>query len=250
MSSAAMTTAGVALVTGANKGLGRETARQLAHRGLTVLLGSRDRARGAEAARALAADGVTVTPVGLDVTDPPDVRALAARVREEYGRLDVLVNNAGTFVGSLAHETTVAEMRDIFEVNVFGVVTVTHAFLPLLSRSTAPRIVNVSSTTASLTLTSDGADLPGNAEVRMAYTSSKAALNMLTVQYARAFARDPERAHIKVNSATPGYTATDMNDHRGSRHVSEAARAVVELAMLPDDGPTGAFLGDDGVVSW
>ncbi|PGH47505.1 SDR family oxidoreductase [Streptomyces sp. Ru87] len=240
----------VALVTGADKGLGRETARQLALRGVTVLLGSRDPGRGAAAARALAAEGAVVTPVRLDVTDADEVRAAADRVRAEHGRLDVLVNNAGAFVGSPAAETTAAEMRVMFEVNVFGVVTVTHAFLPLLRRSAAPRIVNVSSTTGSLTLTSEGADLPGDADRRMAYTCSKAALNMLTVQYAMAFARDPESAHIKINSATPGWTATDINDHRAPRHVSEGARALVELATLPDDGPTGGFFGDEGRVSW
>lgn len=240
----------VALVTGANKGLGREVSAQLALRGIIVLLGSRDPGRGRDTARVLAARGVGVTPVQLDVTDNADVQAVRHRLEREYGRLDVLVNNAGTFVGTLAGETTVAEMRQTFEVNVFGVVAVTHALLPLLRRSAAPRIVNVSSTTASLGLTSDGAELPGDAARRLAYASSKAALNMLTVQYARAFAADPELTHIKINSATPGYTATDMNDHHGHRHVSEGARAIVELAVLPADGPTGGFFGDSGPVSW
>jgi NAD(P)-dependent dehydrogenase (short-subunit alcohol dehydrogenase family) len=240
----------LALVTGANKGLGKEAARQLARRGLTVLLGSRSLDRGIDAARDLAAGGVEVTPIQLDVTDPVSVRSAAAEVRRQHGRLDVLVNNAGTFVGAVSAATTATDMRDTFEANVFGVVTVIHAMLPMVRRSAAPRIVNVSSTTASLTLSSNGTDIPGDATRRLAYASSKAALNMLTVQYAKAFGRDPELAHIKINSATPGYTATDMNGHRGSRTVRDGARGIVDLAMLPDDGPTGGFFDDRGPVPW
>jgi NAD(P)-dependent dehydrogenase (short-subunit alcohol dehydrogenase family) len=240
----------LALVTGANKGLGKETARQLAHGRITVLLGSRNRDRGADAARDLAADGADVIPIRLDVTDAASVQAAAEQVRRDYGRLDILINNAGTFVGASACATTAAQTRDTFEVNVFGVVTVIHALLPMLRRSAAPRIVNVSSTTASLSLTSSGADLPGDAGQRLAYTSSKAALNMLTVQYARAFSQDPGLGRLKINSATPGYTATDINDHRGTRTVHDGARIVVELATLPDDGPTGGFFDDQGSVPW
>ncbi|WP_446038192.1 SDR family oxidoreductase [Streptomyces sp. SID1121] len=240
----------VALVTGANKGIGKATARALARRGVTVLLGSRSLGRGEEAARELAWEGLPVTALQLDVTDPAGVEAAAERVRDEHGRLDVLVNNAGLFVGSTAVETTPDRMRDMFDVNVFGVVTVTHASLPLLRRSPAPRIVNVSSTTASLTLTGDGAELPGNADRRFAYTSSKAALNMLTLQYARAFAHDPGLAHLKINSASPGYTATGMNDFRAPRSADEGARVIVDLATLPDDGPTGGFFDDQGPVAW
>ncbi|GAA2905304.1 short-chain dehydrogenase [Actinoplanes cyaneus] len=240
----------VALVTGANRGLGRETARQLAGKGIAVLLGARDAERGAAVAAELAAEGGSVTAIPLDVTDEAGVAAVAARIRDRWGRLDVLVNNAGAFRPATAVETTAAPLRDIFEVNVYGVVTVTHAVLPLLARSAAPRIVNVSSTTASLTLTAAGESLPGNAAVRMAYTASKAALNMLTIQYARAFRLDPELAHLKINSATPGYTATDMNQHQGIRSVHDGARAIVELATLPADGPTGGFFNDEGPVPW
>jgi NAD(P)-dependent dehydrogenase (short-subunit alcohol dehydrogenase family) len=240
----------VALVTGGNRGIGMETARQLAELGHTVLLGSRDAARGEEAARALAAGGVRVSPVQLDVTDPVSVESVAARLRNEHGRLDVLVNNAGVFVGASPPETTAAEMRFLFEVNVFGPVTTIHTLLPLLQRSPAPRIVNVSSTTASLALTAAGADLPGDATRRMAYCSAKAALNMLTIHYAQAFAADPQLAHVKINSATPGYTATGMNDFQGLHHVSDGARSIVRLATLPDDGPTGGFFADDGPVPW
>jgi NAD(P)-dependent dehydrogenase (short-subunit alcohol dehydrogenase family) len=241
---------GLALVTGADKGLGKETARQLAHRGLTVLLGSRDPFRGIAAADDLAADGMTVQPIQLDVTDLDSVDAAAEQVRRDHGRLDVLVNNAGVFVGAPPFETTAAHLRDLFEVNVFGAVTVTHAFLPLLRRSAAPRIVNVSSTTASLALTADGADIPGDATVRLAYASSKAALNMLTVQYAKALAEDPGLVGAKINSAVPGYTATDMNGHRGSRPVQDGARIIADLATLTADGPTGGCFDDQGRVPW
>jgi NAD(P)-dependent dehydrogenase (short-subunit alcohol dehydrogenase family) len=246
----------LALVTGANRGLGRETARQLARRGVGVLLASRDAERGAEVARELAADAgggggkAAVWPVRLDVTDPGQVAAVADLVRRDHGRLDILVNNAAVFLPATAEATTVAELRPLFEANVFGAVTVIHALLPLLRRSAAPRVVNVSSTTASLTLTGRGEDLPGDATVRMAYTASKAALNMLTLQYAQAFARDPGLRHLKINAATPGYTATDMNGFRGTRSVAEGARSVVELATLPDDGPTGGFFSDEGPVPW
>ncbi|WP_432253444.1 SDR family oxidoreductase [Streptomyces sp. HNM1019] len=245
-----MTAHPVALVTGANKGLGKETARQLAARGATVVLASRDAERGEAAAAELAAAGTKPIPVRLDVTDADSVQEVADALDAEYGRLDVLVNNAGTVIDQRAERTTAAEMRQNYEVNVFGVVTVIHAMLPLLSKSAAPRIVNVSSTTASLSLTSGGTDFGGDADLRMAYSSSKAALNMLTIQYAKAFGDSDALSHIKINSATPGYTATDMTNHRGTRTVAEGARVIVDLATLTDDGPTGGFFNDQGIVPW
>jgi NAD(P)-dependent dehydrogenase (short-subunit alcohol dehydrogenase family) len=238
----------IALVTGANKGLGKETARLLALRGMTVLLGSRDLERGTAATRDLAAGGVTVEPIRLDVTDPKSVEAVAARIQDEYGRLDVLVNNAGILVDASATELTAAQLRETFEVNVFGVVTAIQTLLPLLRRSAAPRIVNVSSTTGSLTMTSESKDFGGDADRRIGYATSKTALNMLTVQYARAFARNNEL--IKINSVTPGFVATDMNQHRGTRTVTQGAAAIVDLATLQDDGPTGGFFNDQGPVPW
>lgn len=240
----------VVLVTGANKGLGKETARQPARRGMTVLLGSRDPDRGVEAAAELSGDGLTVVPVQLDVTDANSVAAVADRLEREHGRLDVLVNNAGAMVSAPAEATTAVQLRQTFEVNVFGVATLISATLPLLAKSAAPRIVNVSSTTASLALTSDGTDFGGDAEHRMGYSASKAALNMLTMQYARAFGRNDDLAHIKINAATPGFTATDMNNHQGTRTVREGARIIVDLATLPADGPTGGFFNDKGPVPW
>lgn len=239
----------VVLVTGANKGLGKQAAGQLARRGMTVLLGSRDAERGARAAAEVAAGRADVTPVQLDVTDPASLDAAAARIRREHGRLDVLINNAGTTVDAAPAETTEADMRRVFEVNVFAAAAVIRVMLPLLRESAAPRIVNVSSTTASLTMTSRGHDFGGNASRRFAYSTSKAALNMLTVQYARAFAAAPDLAHIKINSATPGYTATDMTGGRG-RSVADGARIIVDLATCCADGPTGGFFNDQGPVPW
>jgi NAD(P)-dependent dehydrogenase (short-subunit alcohol dehydrogenase family) len=240
----------VALVTGANKGIGRQTAEELARRGLVVLLGSRDQRRGDAAAAELAGRGVEVRPVALDVTDPEEVHAAADLVRDEYGRLDVLINNAGIVDDAPIVETTAAGARAVFEVNVLGPIAMIHAMLPLLRASRAPRIVNVSSTTASLGLTSAGTDFGGDAARRLAYASSKAALNMLTVQYARAFARDSSLRHVKINAATPGFTATDLNRHRGTRSLAEGARVVVQLALLPEDGPSGGFFNDQGPVPW
>ncbi|WP_247745624.1 SDR family oxidoreductase [Streptomyces oryzae] len=245
-----MTEDPVALVTGANKGLGKETARQLAARGFTVVLGSRDAERGQAAADELAEGGVRPLPVRLDVADTGSVQEVAERLEGAYGRLDVLVNNAGTVVDRSAERTTAIEMRRTYEVNVFGAVTMIQTMLPLLGRSRAPRIVNVSSTTASMTLTSGGTYFGGDAGMRMAYSSSKAALNMLTVQYAMAFRGNDALSHIKINSATPGYTATDMTGHRGTRTVAEGARIIVDLATLPGDGPTGGFFNDNGAVPW
>jgi NAD(P)-dependent dehydrogenase (short-subunit alcohol dehydrogenase family) len=244
------TTETVALVSGANQGLGKEVARQLAERGMTVFMGSREPERGAAAADELASEGMRVEPVQLEVTDPSSIEAAAARIQREYGRLDVLVNNAGIVVEAPATEMDAARMRENFEVNVFGAVSAIRALLPLLRASGSPRIVNVSSTTASLTLTSGGTDFGGDAGARLAYSSSKAALNMLTIQYALAFSKDPEHSHIKVNSATPGYIATAANNYSGSRSVAEGAGIVVSLATLPDDGPTGGFFNDQGTVPW
>jgi NAD(P)-dependent dehydrogenase (short-subunit alcohol dehydrogenase family) len=240
----------VALVTGANRGIGKETARQLASLGMRVLIGSREPGPGADAAAELASAGGDVAAVPLDVTDEASVLAARAAIERTHGCLDVLVNNAGVFVGATALDTSVDTMRRTFDVNVFGVVTTIGRLLPLLRRSTAPRIVNVSSTTGSLQGTVNGMDMPGDATRRLAYATSKAALNMLTVQYAKAFAADPGLRRIKVNSATPGYTATRMNDFRGTRTVRAAAGVVVRLATLPDDGPSGGFFGDEGPVAW
>ena len=240
----------VALVTGANKGLGRETVRRLAERGITVLLGSRDPGRGEAAAAALRADHLDVTPVLINVTDPAGVERAAEWIRKECGKLDILVNNAGAIVESSALATTADDVRTTFETNVFGVVTMTHTMLPLLRSSRSARVVNIASNTASLFQTSDPDSHYAAADHILPYASSKAALNMLTVQYAQAFRRDPQYTHIKINSASPGYVATDLSHHMGARTVEEGARIIVELATLPDDGPSGGFFNDEGAMPW
>lgn len=233
----------VALITGGNKGIGFETARQLGARGMTVLVGARDAGRGAEAEARLREAGVDAHAIALDVTSDESVAAAAARIEKEFGRLDVLVNNAGiaTSTGRRAtpSETSLDDMKAVYETNVFGVVRVTNAMLPLLRRSSAARIVNVSSEVGSITDVtapeSPLAAMPASAQ----YPSSKAAVNMLTAQYAKEL-RD---AGILVNAANPGFTDTDFTHHRGIRPVEAGAEPSVHLATLPDDGPTGILWG-------
>ncbi|MFI6317538.1 SDR family oxidoreductase [Nonomuraea sp. NPDC050556] len=238
-----MTEKKTALVTGANKGIGYEIVAQLTALGMTVLLGSRDPQRGADAAKALG-----VEPVTIDVTDPKSVAAAAAFVESRYGRLDVLVNNAGIAGGwgQLPSSADLDEVRAVFETNVFSVITVTNAMLPLLSRSPAARIVNLSSGVGSLAMMSDPdgqlAELPASA----AYVPSKTALNALTLQYAKELAK----TGILVNAADPGYCATDLNGHRGFRSAAQGAAIAVHLATLDADGPTGGYFNDDGPVPW
>jgi NAD(P)-dependent dehydrogenase (short-subunit alcohol dehydrogenase family) len=240
----------VILVTGANKGIGKEIVRQLARPDDVVLLGSRDMARGESAAKDLQATGGMIRPVLLDITRPEVVDAVAASVLKEFGRLDVLINNAGMNVEVAALDTTAAHLRGVFETNVYGVVTTIHAFLPLLQKSDSPRIVNVASTTASFARMTEPDSPFAAADNILAYASSKAAVNMLTVQYAMAFRRNQEFSHIKINSVTPGYVATELNGFSGPRTVEQGAQIVVRLARIPVDGPTGGFFNDDGIVSW
>jgi NAD(P)-dependent dehydrogenase (short-subunit alcohol dehydrogenase family) len=232
------------LITGANRGLGRETARRLAALGWTVLLGARDADRGRAAAADLAGDGADVRPVTLDVTDDASVAAAAGRVADEVGRLDVLVNNAGIIGARVAPlETGPADFLACFGVNLLGPVRVTRAFLPLLGKADLPRVVMVSSGMGSLAVTTDPERLEAGI-VSLVYPSSKAALNMVTTQYAKAL------PGWKVNAVDPGYTATDLNGHAGHKSVEEGARAIVALATVGADGPTGGFFDDRGVVPW
>jgi NAD(P)-dependent dehydrogenase (short-subunit alcohol dehydrogenase family) len=231
------------LITGANKGLGFETARQLIAAGHAVYLGSRDAERGRRAAERLGARLVV-----LDVTDDASVAA-AAQAIEAGGGLDVLVNNAGIEVraeGNVvpgAAEVTADQLRSLFETNVFGVVRVTHAFLPLLRRSAAPVVVNVSSGLASLTRVSTPGT-PAYAYRGVAYPASKAAVNMITVQYAKAF---PD---MRINAVEPGFTATDLNGNTGTQTVEEGAAVIARLAQSGPDGPTGSYLGAAGPFPW
>jgi NAD(P)-dependent dehydrogenase (short-subunit alcohol dehydrogenase family) len=223
------------LVTGANRGLGFEVARQLVAAGHQVWIGARDEARGRQAA-----DSIGARLVRLDVTDDASVAAAA----ETVGALDVLVNNAGISGGRISPgEATADQMRTVYETNVFGPVRVLRAFIPLLEKSAAPVVVNVSSGVGSLTLAAD----PGNPlhEANFpVYASSKAALNMLTIRYAAAFPR------MRINSVDPGFTATDFNEHRGTQTVEEGAEAIVRFALIPADGPTGGFFDRNGAEPW
>jgi NAD(P)-dependent dehydrogenase (short-subunit alcohol dehydrogenase family) len=247
----------IALITGANKGIGFETARQLGAAGMTVLVGSRDEQRGRDAEAALRKDGADARFVQLDVTDEASVRRAAKWVEAELGRLDVLVNNAGIAGvddSYLPSETTMTALRAVFETNVFGVVTVTNAMLPLLRGAQAARIVNVSSGVGSLTWMSDP-DSPMRDMISVAYPASKSALNMATLMYAKELRDTP----IKVNAANPGYCATDLNANSGFLTAAQGAEVVVHLATLPADGPTGILWGDlwpavdgkaEGTVPW
>jgi len=229
----------IALVTGANKGIGLETARQFGARGFTVLAGARDEARGREAERVLRADGADATFVRLDVSSDASVRAAAAWIEREYGRLDILLNNAGIARGNPPSQTDLDLMREVYEVNVFGVIRVTNAMLPLLRRAPAARIVNVSSEVGSITSMTDPASPLAQMPAGLAYPSSKAALNMITAMYAKELQDTP----IKVNAANPGYTKTDLNRNSGLRSVTEGAEASVYLATLPAGGPSGILWG-------
>ncbi|MBP2471204.1 NAD(P)-dependent dehydrogenase (short-subunit alcohol dehydrogenase family) [Crossiella equi] len=240
----------IALVTGANKGVGLATARQLAERGLTVYLGSRDRERGAQAAAGLAEAGVEVRPLEIDITDDASVGKAVDFLTAEHGRLDVLVNNAGILHRKPALEVTAEDLAPEFETNVYGLVRVIHAVLPLLRRSAAPRVVNVSSTSAVFALAADPETMFARSHDSFAYAATKAAVNMLTVKYANAFRADPGLAHVKINAITPGYVATDMNDFHGTRTTEEGARASVKLALLGPDGPSGGFFDEDGPMPW
>ncbi|MEV6563896.1 SDR family oxidoreductase [Streptomyces kronopolitis] len=246
----------VALVTGANKGLGKQIARRLGAEGMTVYLGARDAQRGRETESELREAGLDVRFVHLDVTVQTQVDAAAKRIEAESGRLDVLVNNAGIVVewGIPVADITADRMRAAFDVNVFGTVAVTQACIPLLRRSSAPRVVNLSSPLGSLGLLSEP-DHPVSTRGLLPYSSSKAALNAMTLVYANALREEG----IRVNAANPGLVATDLNADspfsRGTRSPEEGADAPVWLALTGADGPTGSFRGGmdgtvDEVVPW
>lgn len=237
----------IALITGANKGIGFETARQLGQQGIHIVVGARDKARGEKAVQKLAALDVQVTFVELDVTDEGSISRAAQYIADTFGRIDILINNAGISGGNAnkPSDTTLAVMRTVYNTNVFGVVAVTNAMLPLLRKSQAGRVVHVSSGLGSITQASDR-----NSEFfqinNLPYQSSKAAVNAITVEFAKELAE----TSIKVNAADPGFTDTDFNNHRGYRTVEQAATVIVHLATLGEDGPTGSFQDENGNVPW
>jgi NAD(P)-dependent dehydrogenase (short-subunit alcohol dehydrogenase family) len=235
----------IALVTGANKGIGFEIARSLGQdHGMTVLVGARDEVRGKEAPERL---GGYAVPVRLDVTSPASVTALAEHVAAAYGRLHVLVNNAGILLerGERPSMMSVRLFEQTFATNVFGVVALTNALLPLLRVAPDARIVNLGSGLGSLAFCSDPTHVYGQNPL-LAYNASKSALNAVTVAYAA----ELRSTGIKVNAADPGYCATDLNGHSGPRTPAQGAIAAVRLATLPADGPTGGFFDEDGPVPW
>jgi NAD(P)-dependent dehydrogenase (short-subunit alcohol dehydrogenase family) len=237
----------VALVTGANKGIGFEVARQIGRTGVTVLLVARDNAAGEKAAAILAGEGLITHFIAIDITGRASIPAAAASIAAGFGHLDILVNNAGINdpADGLPSTASLDAVERVFRTNFLGAVAVTQAMLPLLRDAPAGRIVNVSSGLGSLTQNGDPA-YPSAATRLIGYSASKAALNMLTVQLAYEL-RDTA---IKVNSADPGYTATDLNGHRGQQTILEGAAEAVRLALLPDGGPTGTFSNSKGVVPW
>jgi len=236
----------VALVTGANKGIGYEIAAGLGALGWSVGVGARDDARREAAVASLRERGVDAFGVPLDVTDDASVTAAAQLVGDQKGRLDVLVNNAG-ITGSADQTPTTVDLdtvRRAVDVNVYGVIRMTNAFLPLLRTAASPRIVNMSSGVGSLTRQSanDGTTGP----ISVAYSPSKSFLNAVTVQYAKELAD----TNILINLACPGFVATDLNGFRGTRTPEQGAAIALHLATLPDDGPTGGYFDDDGVIPW
>ncbi|MFE3228934.1 SDR family oxidoreductase [Nocardia sp. NPDC059228] len=232
-----------AFITGATKGIGYETARQLAAHGMTVLLGARNPELGQAAAAKLRADGADAHFIRIDVADEQSIAAAAAKIEADFGRLDILVNNAAISGGldgdGKPSSGTLATLRHVYETNVFGLVAVTNALLPLLRRAEAARIVNVSSEVGSLAGRTDPNSPMSQMVSAIPYTSSKTAVNMVTVLYSLELKDTP----IKVNAANPGYTATDLNANSGFRTAEQGAEPSVHLATLPADGPTGTFWG-------
>jgi NAD(P)-dependent dehydrogenase (short-subunit alcohol dehydrogenase family) len=245
----------VALVTGANKGIGLQIAKDLTAHGFIVFVGSRDLERGESAAKSI---GANAHALQLDVTQPASIKAAAERVRNQFGRLDVLVNNAAiSHAGQLGRSleeigrssrpsvASLDEMRAVFETNVFGVLAVTQALLPLLRAAPAGRIVNVSSGAGSLTRHADPSN-PHRDMFGVLYSASKTALNAITLS----LAIELESTTIKVNAADPPFTKTDLNNNQGTGNIEEGAREAVRLALLGDNGPTGTFSSLNGPTPW
>lgn len=242
------TTAQIALVTGANKGLGFEISRKLAQRGIQVLMGARDVSRGTEAAKTLVAEGLNVSFVQLNVTDRATIQLAAEEIERQFGKLDILINNAGISGGwgeQLPSQISLETVRNVFEVNFFGQIAVTQAFLPLLKQSASGRIVNMTSGLGSLSQNSDPNYQYYGFNV-LGYNASKAALNMLTI----CLAKELQETKIKVNSADPGWCKTDLGTEAAPNTPGQGAETPVWLATLPDDGSTGSCFNELAPNPW
>ncbi len=238
----------IALITGANRGIGLEAARQLAQQGYIVWIGARDAAKGQSAAESLRGEGLQAQSVQLDISDSQSIARAAQTLAAEAGHLDALINNAGIFLdwGIPASQTPMDLLRQTFAVNFFGVWETTQAFLPLLQKSAAGRIINVSSTAASHAVVSNP-DSPYDWNRVPAYQASKAALNAITNQ----FARELRESKIKVNSVCPGYVNSGApGTEHAPKSVQAGARILVKMATLPADGPTGGWFDDEGPIAW
>lgn len=237
----------IVLITGGNKGIGLETARQLGKIGYEIILGCRNENRGFEAVTLLEKENIKAKTLILDVTNPTSIHSAVEKIEQEYGLLDILINNAGVFLeGNIPpSELELSVLKNTYETNVFGVFSITKAMLPLLKKSSSGRIVNLSSGLGSLTLNSEPTSEFYNVN-SLAYNSSKTAVNALTVFFAKELSDSP----IKINSVCPGFTATDLNGNSGYRSVEQAASIVVKLAMINSDGPTGGFFDEHGNVPW
>jgi NAD(P)-dependent dehydrogenase (short-subunit alcohol dehydrogenase family) len=246
-----MTEKKIALVTGANKGLGLETCRQLGRRNTVVLMGARDIKKGLTAADGLRSEGLTVEPIQLDVTRADHIEKVQAFIETRFGRLDILVNNAGMIhpdeplFANSSEKVSLQALRETFEVNFFGQVALTQALLPLIKKSPAGRIVNVSSILGSLTLHSNESSEATQVKP-LAYDASKTALNQFTVHLAASLKQTP----IKVNAAHPGWVRTDLGSQRAPMEVEEGAKTAVRLATLGAGGPTGKFYHLDEALPW
>ncbi|TPG88764.1 SDR family oxidoreductase [Pseudomonas caspiana] len=237
----------IALVTGANKGIGLEIARQLARAGVFVIIGARDVDRGKWAVEALSSQGLRVQSVIVDLNDPASITAAAHTIRTTHGKLDILINNAGIVdaADGPPSSSSVEAARRIMDTNFIGTLAVTQAMLPLLRQSPAARIVNLSSSLGSLTLNGDPTSPYYSARL-IGYNASKAALNMLTVQ----LAEELRGTSIVVNSVSPGYVKTDLTGHTGFMSAEEGATLPVSYALLGDDAPSGRFVEASGETPW
>lgn len=236
----------IALISGANKGIGYEIARGLGTNKIKVLVGARDEERGQAAVDKLKTEGADARFIQLDVTDPATIQRAVEWIEKEFGRLDILINNAGIAEwGTKPSTVDLAKVREVYETNFFGPIALIQAMLPLLRKSKHGRIVNVSSSLGSMTLVSQP-DSPMSQFLALGYNTSKSALNAMTLQ----FANELKDTAIKVNAICPGYCATDINGNSGPRTAAQGAVAAIEYATLGADGPTGGYFNEEGRIPW